>query len=57
MGSCPRDAVVPNRLETPEFCLRPLRTTDAELDYTAAMDSQYFLRLWSPSDWRAGSSG
>ena len=51
MDFYPRNAVVPNGLETPEFCLRPLRTTDVELDYAAVMSSRGFLRLWSQTDW------
>jgi RimJ/RimL family protein N-acetyltransferase len=47
----PHNAVVPEELRTAEFLIRPLRTTDLELDYEALMDSKELLRQWSQSDW------
>ena len=47
----PEDAQVPDRLQTEEYLLRPLRTTDVELDYDALMTSKEMLRRWSQSDW------
>jgi hypothetical protein len=44
---------VPTTLETLHFTLRPLRTTDVELDYEAVMASRAMLRRWSQSDWPA----
>jgi hypothetical protein len=47
----PDDAVVPAELRTDEFHLRPLRASDAEIDYAAVMDSREMLRILSQSDW------
>ncbi len=41
----------PEELRTDEFLLRPIRATDAELDYDAVMESKAFLRLWEQSTW------
>lgn len=41
----------PDALRTEEFLLRPIRATDAELDYDAVMESREFLRLWEQSTW------
>ena len=46
-------APVPAELRTPELLLRPLRTSDVDLDYAALMDSKEMLRRWSQSDWPA----
>lgn len=43
----------PDELRTSEFLLRPLRETDAELDYEAVMESREFLRVWEQSTWPA----
>lgn len=43
----------PEMLRTNEFLLRPLRETDAELDYEALMESREFLRVWEQSTWPA----
>jgi hypothetical protein len=43
----------PDALQTSEFLLRPLRETDAELDYDALMESREFLRVWEQSTWPA----
>ena len=41
----------PEELRTDEFLLRPLRESDAELDYEAVMESREFLRVWEQSTW------
>lgn len=45
------DFLVPEGLQTAEFLIRPLRTTDVELDYAAVMESKEFLRKWDQSTW------
>lgn len=45
------DTHAPAGLRTDEFLLRPIRTSDAELDYDAVMESREFLRLWEQSSW------
>lgn len=47
----PKDSSVPKGLRTEEFHLRPLRVTDAEIDYAAVMDSKLALRIMSQSEW------
>lgn len=47
----PEDATVPEGLITKDFHLRPLRVSDAEIDYAAVMDSKSMLRLMSQSGW------
>ncbi|MFX0169775.1 MAG: GNAT family N-acetyltransferase [Candidatus Hodarchaeota archaeon] len=47
----PEDAAVPNELRTEEFHIRPLRVSDAEIDYAAVMDSKSMLRMMSQSTW------
>jgi hypothetical protein len=47
----PDDAAVPAGLRTDESHLRPLRASDAEIDYAAVMDSREMLRILSQSDW------
>lgn len=42
-----------DELRTDEFLLRPLRETDAGLDYDALMASRELLRLWESSTWLA----
>jgi hypothetical protein len=44
---------VPAELRTDEFILRPIRATDAEQDYRAAMETREHLRLWEQSTWPA----
>jgi hypothetical protein len=44
---------IPSALQGPAFQLRPLRTTDVELDYDAVMSSRAMLRRWSQSEWPA----
>ncbi|MBI3943315.1 MAG: GNAT family N-acetyltransferase [Chloroflexi bacterium] len=44
---------VPAGLQTAEFLLRPLRTTDVVLDFEAVMASKDLLRRWSGSGWPA----
>lgn len=46
-------APVPSLLETDEFRIRPLRSTDVELDYDAVMNSRETLLLASGGDWPA----
>lgn len=41
----------PAELRTAEFLLRPIRASDAELDYEAVMESKEFLRLWEQTGW------
>jgi hypothetical protein len=51
----PPDAPVPRELRTAEFLLRPLRATDAALDYDAVMASRERLLRRSAGQWpRAG---
>ena len=45
----PEGAIVPKELKTKEFHLRPLRASDAEIDYVAVMDSKMMLRIMSQS--------
>ena len=47
----PEGATVPQGLTAEEFKLRPLRESDAEIDYAALMDSKSMLRLMSQSGW------
>jgi hypothetical protein len=49
----PAAAAVPTELGTDEFVLRPLRTTDVELDYDAVMSSREMLRRWGGGSWPA----
>lgn len=44
---------IPNGLVTDTFLIRPLATTDVELDYAAVMESKEFLRKWEQSSWPA----
>ena len=44
---------IPNGLVTDTFLIRPLSTTDVELDYAAVMESKEFLRKWEQSSWPA----
>jgi hypothetical protein len=41
----------PGGFEAREFVLRPIRVSDAELDYAAVMESRDFLRKWEQSTW------
>ena len=41
----------PVGLRTDEFLMRPMRSSDAELDYEAVMESKGSLRLWELSTW------
>lgn len=45
------DFDVPQGLTTRDFILRPIRATDAELDYAAVMESKDFLRGWEQTGW------
>jgi hypothetical protein len=49
----PAHTPVPATMRTERLLLRPLRTTDVELDYAAVMASAEQLRLWSGSEWPA----
>ena len=53
MSLHPADAPLPVTTRTDRLLLRPLRTTDVELDYAAVMASAAQLRLWSDSEWPA----
>jgi hypothetical protein len=53
MSLHPAHALLPVTTRTERLLLRPLRTTDVELDYTAVMASAAHLRLWSDSEWPA----
>jgi hypothetical protein len=41
----------PTGLTTRDFLLRPIRASDAKLDYDAVMESSEFLRAWEQSTW------
>lgn len=45
------DVRAPEGLRTDELLLRPIRASDAELDYEAVMESKEFLRRWEQSSW------
>ena len=45
------DFHAPEELRTDEFLLRPLRASDAQLDYEAVMESREFLRGWDHERW------
>jgi RimJ/RimL family protein N-acetyltransferase len=47
----PATAEVPERLSTAEFLIRPLRATDAKLDYEAVISSRAELWLRSGNTW------
>lgn len=47
----PDDAFVPETVQTEEFLVRPLKTTDAELDYDAVITSRAELFLSSGGTW------
>jgi hypothetical protein len=53
MSLHPAHAPLPATTRTERLLLRPLRTTDVELDYDAVMASAAQLRLWSDSEWPA----
>jgi RimJ/RimL family protein N-acetyltransferase len=53
MAFYPVSARVPEEKRTSRLWLRPLRATDAELDYEAVMSSAEQLRRWSQSSWPA----
>lgn len=41
----------PDELVTESFLLRPIRATDAQLDYEAVMERKDFLRDWEQTGW------
>jgi hypothetical protein len=45
------DEPVPAELRTDEFVLRPIKATDAEVDYRAVMETREYLRVWQQSPW------
>src|SRR5207237_9759001 len=49
----PAGAVVPGGTRTARLQLRPLRESDAALDYDAVMESPASLRRWSQTAWPA----
>jgi hypothetical protein len=53
MSLHPAQAALPITIRTDRILLRPLRTTDVELDYAAVMASAAHLRRWSDSEWPA----
>jgi hypothetical protein len=53
MAFHPQYRAVPATMRTERLLLRPLRTTDVELDYAAVMSSAEQLRMWSDSEWPA----
>lgn len=53
MSLHPAHAALPAITRSGRLFLRPLRTTDVELDYDAVMASAVQLRLWSDSEWPA----
>lgn len=53
MGIYPESKVVPGKLQTHEFLIRPLRASDVEADYDALMESREMLRIWDQSEWPA----
>ena len=50
-GPTDDDVRPPDELRANEFLLRPIRVSDAELDYEAVMESRQSLRLWEQSSW------
>ncbi|GAB2474867.1 hypothetical protein GCM10027063_14680 [Promicromonospora xylanilytica] len=42
---------IPEELVTDEFVLRPIKSSDAEADYAAVMDTREDLRAWRQSTW------
>ncbi len=47
------DFHAPAALRTDAFLLRPIRASDAELDYEAVMASKEYLRPWEQTGWPA----
>lgn len=47
------DFCAPAGLRTDEFLLRPIRASDAALDYEAVMASKEYLRPWEQTGWPA----
>jgi len=47
----PADFDVPQRLETPDFVIRPLRMGDVHLDYIAVMTSLDIIKSTRGGDW------
>ena len=47
------DFQAPEELRTDEFLLRPIRASDAALDYEAVMASKEYLRPWEQTGWPA----
>ncbi len=43
----------PHEFRSSSLLLRPLRVSDAELDYEAVMESRHFLRDWEQTNWPA----
>ena len=44
---------VPAGMQTGAFLLRPIRESDAELDYAAVMESREYLQAWEQTGWPA----
>ena len=47
----PTDVSIPEQKRTAQLYLRPLRATDAALDYEAVMASSEQLHRWSQTEW------
>ena len=45
------ESLIPERLVTDQFLIRPLLGTDVELDYEAVMESREYLRDWEQTGW------
>jgi len=51
MAFYPEGKTAPEELRTDRIWLRPLRTTDVDMDYDAVMASAEMLHLWGQHDW------
>jgi len=46
-----KNSIIPDGLVTDQFLIRPLLSTDVELDFAAVVESREFLRKWEQSNW------
>jgi RimJ/RimL family protein N-acetyltransferase len=53
MAFHPVERPVPAGFATDEIVVRPLRTSDAAIDFEAVIESREMLRMWEQSDWPA----
>ena len=51
MAFAPSERPIPEELRTDEFALRPLRTTDVDLDFAAVVESRASLRALFGGSW------